>query len=130
VLAGFVTTFMLGLLVIGLGDVLGYTRPQGVYWVSTLGVVALVALFGSGLGVALGALIQRIRPMIAVSINAAMYLFFLSGGIGVLAFEPEWLQNLAVFIPLTLGRMLCRWPSFTARQTCWAAILRSCPGRP
>jgi ABC-type multidrug transport system permease subunit len=41
--------------------------------------------------------------MIAVSINAALYLFFLSGGVGVLAFEPVWLQNLAAFIPLTYG---------------------------
>jgi len=103
VLAGFITTFILGLLVLSIGYILGYTRPEGVYWVSTLVIVALVALFGSGLGVTLGALIQRIRPMIAVSINAALYLFFLSGGVGVLAFEPVWLQNLAAFIPLTYG---------------------------
>jgi ABC-type multidrug transport system permease subunit len=103
VLAGFTTTFFLGALVLALGYALGYTRPEGIYWLSTLGIVALVALFGSGLGVALGALIQRIQPMIGVSINAALYLFFLSGGIGVLAFEPAWLQNLAAFIPLTYG---------------------------
>ncbi len=103
VLAGFITTFGLGALVLGLGYALGYTRPAGVYWASTLGIVALVALFGAGLGVALGAFMQRIDPMIGVSINLSLYLFFLSGGVGVLAFEPAWLQNLAAFIPLTYG---------------------------
>jgi ABC-type multidrug transport system permease subunit len=103
VLAGFVTTFCLGALVLGLGAALGYTRPEGVYWASMLGIVALVALFGAGLGVALGAFLQRIQPTIGVSINAALYLFFLSGGVGVLAFEPGWLQNLAAAIPLTYG---------------------------
>jgi ABC-type transport system involved in multi-copper enzyme maturation permease subunit len=42
--------------------------------------------------------------VIAVAINVAIYLFFLSGGIGVLAFEPIWLQNIAAFVPLTYGR--------------------------
>nr|HET6903853.1 hypothetical protein [Ktedonobacteraceae bacterium] len=27
-----------------------------------------------------------------------------AGGIGVLSFEPDWLQNLAAFVPLTYGR--------------------------
>ena len=29
---------------------------------------------------------------------------FWRGGIGVLAFEPTWLQNIAAFVPLTYGR--------------------------
>jgi len=33
----------------------------------------------------------------------ALYLFFLSGGIGVLAFEPSWLQSIAAFVLLTYG---------------------------
>ncbi len=57
VLAGLITTFGLGALVLGLGDALGYTRPVGVYWASTLGIVAL---FGAGLCVALGAFFQPI----------------------------------------------------------------------
>jgi ABC-type multidrug transport system permease subunit len=51
----------------------------------------------------LGALIQRIQATNAVSINLALYLFFLAGGISVLAFEPVWLQNIGTFIPLTYG---------------------------
>ena len=104
VLAGFVTTLALGLVILGLGDVLGWVQPEDVYWLSTLLVVSLVALLSSGLGVALGALIQRIQPVMAVSISIALYLFFLAGGNAVLAFEPVVLQNIASFDPLTYGR--------------------------
>ncbi len=104
VFAGFAITFVLGTLVLLLGDVLGWTQPQGVYWLSALLTIALVSLFAAGLGVAIGAALRRIQVVIAISINVAIYLFFLAGGIGVLAFEPDWLQNIAAFVPLTYGR--------------------------
>jgi ABC-2 type transport system permease protein len=103
VLAGFAITFVLGMLVLLLGYGLGWTQPQGVYWLTTMLIVALVSLFAAGLGVAIGAAMRRIQPVIAVSINVSIYLFFLAGGIGVLAFEPGWLQTIAAFIPLTYG---------------------------
>ncbi len=83
--------------------VLGWTQPVGVYWLTTLLTLAVVALFSAGLGVALGAAIQRVQPTIPISILTAIYLFFLAGGTGVLAFEPIWLQNIAAFVPLTYG---------------------------
>ncbi|HYX48559.1 MAG TPA: ABC transporter permease, partial [Ktedonobacteraceae bacterium] len=104
VMAGFVVTFLLGILVLLLGYVLGWTQPEGVYWLSTLLTIALVSLFSAGLGVAIGAALRRVQVVIAVSINIAIYLFFLAGGIGVLAFEPIWLQNIAAFVPITYGR--------------------------
>src|SRR6266566_4858626 len=104
VLAGFAITMILGTLVLLLGDVLGWTQPQGIYWLNALLTIALVSLFSAGLGVAIGAALQRIQAVIAISINVAIYLFFLAGGIGVLAFEPGWLQNIAAFVPLTYGR--------------------------
>ncbi len=104
VLAGFVISFTLGILVLLLGDLLGWTQPQGIYWLSALLTIALMALFSAGLGVAVGAALQRIQAVTAVSINVSLYLFFLAGGLGVLAFEPGWLQNIAEFIPLTYGR--------------------------
>lgn len=104
VLAGFVTTFVLGTLVLLLSYALGWTRPEGIYWLTTLLTIALVSLFSAGLGVAIGAGIQHIGPTIGLSINSSFYLFFLAGGTGVLAFEPGWLQNIAAFIPLTYGR--------------------------
>jgi ABC-2 type transport system permease protein len=104
VLAGFAITFILGMLVLLLGYVLGWTQPEGVYWLSTLLTIALVSLLSAGLGVAIGAALRRVQVVIVVSINIAIYLFFLAGGIGVLAFEPAWLQNIAAFVPLTYGR--------------------------
>ena len=103
VLAGFVISFLLGLLALGLGYALGWTQPQGVYWLSTLLIVALVSLFSSGLGVAYGALFQRVQTVLVISLLTAFYLFFLAGGMAVLAFEPVWLQNIAAFVPLTYG---------------------------
>jgi ABC transporter DrrB family efflux protein len=103
VLASFTTTFLLGVLVLGLGYGLGWIQPEGVYWLTTLLVVALVALLGAGLGVAVGAALQRIQPVIPIAVNLALYLFFLSGGIAVLAFEPTWLQAIAAYDPLTYG---------------------------
>jgi ABC-2 type transport system permease protein len=103
VLAGFITSFALGVLVLLLAFGLGWIYPQGIYWLEALLVVGLVALFGASLGVAIGAALQRIMPVIAVSVNIAFYLFFLSGGMGVLAFEPVWLQDIAAFVPLTYG---------------------------
>jgi ABC-2 type transport system permease protein len=104
VFAGFAITFLLGMLVLLLGYVVGWTQPEGVYWLSTLLTIALVSLLSAGLGVAIGAALRRVQVVIAVSINVAIYLFFLAGGIGVLAFEPAWLQNIAAFEPLTYGR--------------------------
>lgn len=103
VLAGFVISFALGLFMLGLGAALGWTRPEGVYWLSSLLIIALVALFSAGLGVALGAATRRIPLMLAASMVTAVYLFFLSGGVTVLAFEPTWLQGIASFVPLTYG---------------------------
>ena len=104
VLASFVITFCLGTLVLLLGYVLGWTQPQGIYWLTTLLTIALLSLFSSGLGVAIGAALQRIQIVIAISVNVSLYLYFLAGGIGVLAFEPGWLQNIAAFVPITYGR--------------------------
>lgn len=103
VLAGFVTTFCMGLLVFLLCYALGWLHPEGTFWLTSLLIMALVALFSTGLGVAIGAALQKVQAVIAISINIAIYLFFLAGGFGVLAFEPLWLQNIAAFEPLTYG---------------------------
>jgi ABC-type Na+ efflux pump permease subunit len=104
VLTGFMTTLTLGVLVLGVGSLLGWVQPTGVYWLSVLLIIALVALFSAGLGVALGALLQRIQSVGSVAIVIALYLFFLTGGTAVLAFDPVWLQTVATFVPLYYGR--------------------------
>lgn len=104
VLAGFLTTFCFGVLVLILTYVAGWVQPEGVYWITTLLVTALVSLLSAVLGVAVGVMIQHVQPVSPLAINVGMYLFFLAGGVGVLAFEPQVLQNIAAFIPLTYGR--------------------------
>jgi ABC-2 type transport system permease protein len=104
VLTGCVTTTVLGVLVLGGGALLGWVQPVGVYWLPVLLIVGLVALFSAGLGVALGALLQRIQSVGSVAIVVALYLFFLTGGTAVLAFDPGWLQTVATFVPLYYGR--------------------------
>jgi ABC-2 type transport system permease protein len=99
-----VTTTALGVLVLGVGTLLGWVQPAGVYWLSVLLILALVALFSAGLGVALGALLQRIQSVGSAAIVIALYLFFLTGGTTVLAFDPAWLQTVATFVPLYYGR--------------------------
>ena len=104
VLAGFLITFVLGVFVLLVGYLLGWTKPEGIYWLTALLAIALVSLMSAGLGVAVGAAIKRIQPVAGVSINVAFYLFFLAGGTGVVAFAPTILQNIAAFVPLTYGR--------------------------
>jgi hypothetical protein len=50
---------------------------------------------------ALGAALQRIRPVTSFSIIAVFSLYVLAGRIGVLAFESTWLLNIAANSPLT-----------------------------
>ena len=70
---------------------------------TSLGIMALVALLGTGLGVAFGALVQSLRAVGPFSTLVGFYLYFLAGGIGVLAFDPAWLQNIAAYNPLAYG---------------------------
>jgi ABC-type multidrug transport system permease subunit len=104
VLAGFIITFVLGTVVLFVGYLLGWTKPVGVYWLTALLSVALISLMSAGLGVAVGSGVQRIQAVSGISINISFYLFFLAGGVGVLAFEPDILQNIAAFDPLAYGR--------------------------
>ena len=103
VLAGFIVTLLIGSLLFFVGAALDWTRPVGVYWLTAMLVMALVALVGTGLGVAFGAALQRLQLVAIVGILTAFYLYFLAGGVGVLAFEPIWLQNIAVYNPLAYG---------------------------
>lgn len=104
VLAGFLSTLLLGTAIMLLGNLLGWVQPVGIYWLNAMVAIALISLMGAGIGVAMGATLQRLQPVIALGLDAVLYLFFLAGGIGVLAFMQDWLQNIAAFVPLTYGR--------------------------
>lgn len=98
-LAGWLTTLLLSLIVLVVGALTGELRPAGSYWLLALAVIALFGLASAGVGAALGAALRRYTPVIGLGINIAIYLFFLSGGIGVAAFLPSWVQAIARFTP-------------------------------
>ena len=102
-LAGWLTTLLVASIVLVLGALTGLLRPSGWYWLLALGEIALFALSMSGLGVAIGAVLQRFIPTATIGINMAIYLFFLSGGISVVSFLPGWVQTIAHFTPSYYG---------------------------
>ncbi|MBV8719623.1 MAG: ABC transporter permease [Chloroflexi bacterium] len=102
-LAGWLTTLLIAALVLAIGALTGYLRPVGASWVPTLLTVLLLALASAGLGVAIGATTRRFQRVAGLSIPLAFYLFFLSGGISVIAFLPDWVQAIAQFVPTYYG---------------------------
>jgi len=102
-LSGWVTAMIVAAVVIGLGAISGSLQPRGWYWISMIAVVALVGLASAGLGAAIGARLRTNRKVAPVAINLSIWLFFLSGGIGVAAFLPGWVQAIAAFTPTFYG---------------------------
>jgi ABC-type transport system involved in multi-copper enzyme maturation permease subunit len=102
-LAGWLTTLLIAAIILAIGALTGYLRPSPSGWPLTLLTVALLALASAGLGVAIGASARRFQRVAALTIPLAFYLFFLSGGISVIAFLPQWVQTIAQFIPTYYG---------------------------
>jgi ABC-type multidrug transport system permease subunit len=103
VLSGFMATDLLGLVLFALGYGLGWTRPRGIFLGTALTVIALMALFATSLGIAVGAAVRRVQTVTSLATTLSVWLFFLAGGISVLQFEPDWLKQIAAFDPLTYG---------------------------
>jgi ABC-type multidrug transport system permease subunit len=103
-LSGWLTTLLIAAVVLVIGAVSGYLKPEGpTYWISTVVIVLLIALASAGLGVAIGAAGRRFQRVTAIGIPLSIDLFFLSGGITVAAFLPVWLQTIAHFVPTFYG---------------------------
>ncbi len=101
-LAGFLATFSLAAAMLAFGAVTGLTRPASVsLWLASLAVIALSSAFAAGTGIAIGTWFQRRQPVSVAATIAAVEAFALAGGLGVIFFEPPWLQRIAVFDPLT-----------------------------
>lgn len=103
VLSGSISTFSLGLVMLTIGYILDWIRPQGLFLLTSLLAIALIALFSSGLGIAMGTYLRRVQSVTSLSMTLSVWLFFLSGGVGVIQFEPDWLKRIAAFDPLTYG---------------------------
>lgn len=122
-LAGFVSTFVLATAMLVFGAVAGFTRPQGLFWLEALAAIALSSAFSAALGIAIGTWFQRKQPVSVGATIVAVELFALAGGIGVIFFEPAWLQRIAVFDPLTYGIHSLQMAVFYNSST---GVLRDC----
>jgi ABC-2 type transport system permease protein len=100
VAAGWVFTCIVAVLVLLAGALAGWTRPYGLGWVEALGAIALGSLFASGLGIAIGTWGRRRQPVSVGATIVALKLFALADGLGVIFFEPVWLQEIARWDPL------------------------------
>jgi ABC-2 type transport system permease protein len=102
ILAGFLIGFFSGLLELGICLLFGWTYlPAAKFDPNVLLFISLTALLAASFGLVAGLAAKKIQAAHAVSVNLALPLFFVAGGVGVLAFEPKWLQNTASFVPLT-----------------------------
>ena len=102
ILAGFLATFTLAAAMLGFGAAADLTPPASAsLWLAALAIIALSSAFASGTGIAIGTWFQRRQPVSVAATIAAVEAFALAGGLGVIFFEPLWLQRIAVYDPLT-----------------------------
>jgi len=112
VVAGWIATCSLGLIMFALGYALGWTRPEGVFLLTALLAIGLVALFASVLGITVGCLLKRVQSASVLSTTGSVWLFFLAGGLGIIQFEPIILRQIAALDPLTYGTHLLQMAIF------------------
>jgi ABC-type multidrug transport system permease subunit len=112
VVAGWIATCSMGLIMFAFGYALGWTRPEGVFLLTALLAIALVALFASVLGITLGCLLKRVQSASVLSTTGSVWLFFLAGGLGIIQFEPLLLRQIAAFDPLTYGTHMLQMAIF------------------
>lgn len=97
--AGWLTTLGVAGIVLAIAAATRLLRGSPGDWATVAGLVALYGLTACGLGAAAGAITRRFIATALVTINLALYLFFLSGGIAVASFLPDWLRATAHAIP-------------------------------
>lgn len=112
VLASWLTTAGLGVMMLLIGFGLGWTQPEGVFWFGALLALTLMALFASVAGILLGAIVRRVQGVTVLSTTGSVWLFFLSGGLAVLQFEPPFLQAMGAWVPTTYATHLLQMSVF------------------
>lgn len=112
VIAGWIVTCSMGLIMFVAGYLLGWTRPAGVFFFTTLLAIALVALFASTAGILLGCALRRVQSVTVLSTTGSVWLFFLAGGLGIIQFEPVFLRQIAAGDPLTYGTHMLQMAIF------------------
>ena len=112
VVASWIATCCMGLIMLAAGYALVWTRPEGTFFLTTLLAIALVALFASTAGIALGCVLRRVQSVNVLSTTGSVWLFFLAGGLGIIQFEPVFLRQVAAFDPLTYGTHMLQMAIF------------------
>ncbi len=98
-LGGFLASMIVLIPAISICALLGIINPPLNHWPALAAIFAATALFASGLGAIIGAVLTGARTIALASCVTATYLFFLGGGFTTIAFLPEWLRLLSTFAP-------------------------------
>lgn len=109
VIGGVITCDLVGCVTVGAAWVAGLLPRLTLYgvWMALL-TGTLLSIFGSGIGVALASKFRSTEKTSLIAILISFYLFFLSGGIVVLAYLPPFVQIIARFVPNTYAMDLLR----------------------
>jgi ABC-type transport system involved in multi-copper enzyme maturation permease subunit len=104
VLAGVIAADVAGWLLVGAAVAAGQIPVPSVPDAGVaLAVMTLLGVFGSALGVALGATLRSAERLNPVSAVLSFYLFFLAGGIAAVAYLPGWLRAISHAVPNSYG---------------------------
>ena len=90
-------SILLPLLIAGL--LAGVLEAPIGHWPALAALFAAVTFASSGLGLLIGIAVRTGRAVTMLSLNVAIFLFFLGGGFTTVAFMPAWLQQLAHLVP-------------------------------
>jgi ABC-2 type transport system permease protein len=100
---GWMTTVLIGTVLVLVTHFSGLLKPAPLFWIPSVAMGLLIALAGSALGAAIGAVVRGFHLVTSVSITIPLYLFFLSGGFSVPGFLPSALRSVSHFVPLYYG---------------------------
>jgi ABC-type multidrug transport system permease subunit len=100
---GWLTTILIGTILLLVTSASGLFTPAPLFWIPSIAMILIIALAGSALGAAVGAVVPGFHLVTSVSITIPLYLFFSSGGFSVPGFLPSALQTVSHFVPLYYG---------------------------
>ena len=99
ILGGFIACMLVLIPALLLCVVTGTVAPVPGHWPALMAIFAATALFASGAGATIGAVLNGARVIVMAACVIATYLFLLGGGFTTIAFLPEWLRTISAFTP-------------------------------
>lgn len=98
-LGGFLMSVIIVFPILFISFLFGVIAPPLDHIPALIGLFLATALCAAGLGAALGSLLRGVKLVAIASSVIATYLFFLGGGFTTIAFLPNWLQDISMFVP-------------------------------